>query len=220
MNAYKKRNFDLPPPDPSTTLNIFIFMMDDPPELSFSIGLFDIGNTNLCLISYFCTQCAVAQSRNFLDGSDFSFNCFCLPLTPYRQYFTLYNNTIFICKRKNRWLVRSAYGIGDLSEIGAFQDCLLSNFCCCCVTNQILQTTFIKGNPTHDGGAEYNHNLFIPNNNIEFGAYCYSLFCLPCSVGEILSKSIGMPFLMGCLCMNICNARNLVRYQVPPTANI
>jgi hypothetical protein len=36
---------------------------------------------------------------------------------------------------------------------------------------------------------------------------------MPCGIGTALSRSVGMPFWMGCCCANICAARNVIRYQ-------
>jgi hypothetical protein len=47
----------------------------------------------------------------------------------------------------------------------------------------------------------------------EFGLCIYSFVCMPCGVGTALSRSVGMPYWMGCCCVNICAARNIIRYQ-------
>jgi hypothetical protein len=77
----------------------------------------------------------------------------------------------------------------------------------------------IKQNPSSDGGLEFNINHFSTYNN----NWCDNIFelCLlqPCTVGRVVNHSIGMPFLLGCLCMNICFLRNIVRYhyRIKPT---
>ena len=50
----------------------------------FSIGLFEIGKIELCLLSFICCPVAAAYSRTLLDQSNLIYNCFCLPLIPYR----------------------------------------------------------------------------------------------------------------------------------------
>ena len=50
----------------------------------FSIGLFEVGELPACLYSYFCTVCAVADARTYLDESDCLFNCYCLNMTTVR----------------------------------------------------------------------------------------------------------------------------------------
>eukprot|EP01036_Dinobryon_divergens_P030878 gene30878-40188_t len=135
-------------------------------EQNFSIGLFELGDCKSCLFSWCCPPCALAASRTQLDDSGILFNYFCLPIIPYR------------------WMVRSAYGIGDLSSCAG--DCLLPIFCTCCVVNQLYQTTSRLGNPTTDGGKAFNTNDML---------------------------SVGMPWIMGCCCFNLFNARNVLRYQ-------
>ena len=107
-------------------------------------------------------------------------------------------------------MVRSAYGIGDPSSCAG--DCLLPCICPCCTVNQLYQTTSSLGNPTTDGGFVFNQNSMV-------GAKCncfsclYATFCLQCSLGTVLNKSVGMPWVMGCCCFNLFNARNVLRYQ-------
>ena len=107
-------------------------------------------------------------------------------------------------------MVRTAYDIGNPSDCA--MDCLLSTFCTCCVVNQLYQTTSIKGNPTTDGGAQFNTQSFT-TTPCNFVGCLYAFFCLSCSIGTILQDSVGMPFLLGCCCFNLFNARNVVRYQ-------
>ena len=107
-------------------------------------------------------------------------------------------------------MVRSSYGIGDMSS--CTEDLLLSWFCPCCVTNQLYQTTKQKGNPTVDGGRHFNVHPMLPAQ-CHCGSCMYASVCMPCSIGTILSDSVGMPFLLGCCCFNLFNARNIVRYQ-------
>ena len=159
----------------------------------FAIHMFDVGNYNDFFYSLFCPCCALAQSRNSLDGSSYIFNLFCLPLAPYR------------------WLVRSAYGIGDKNCW--IEDLMLSLCCPCFVINQIYQTTKVRGNPTSDGGLNFNiHHFTIENNN-----WCDNIFelcCLqPCTVGKAANHAIGIPYFLSCLCINICFLRNIVRYH-------
>ena len=107
-------------------------------------------------------------------------------------------------------MVRSSYNIGDTSS--CLEDAVLSLFCPCCVINQLLQTTAQKGNPTTDGGKRFNVNP-ISTAQYNCGACMYASFCMPCSIGSIMSESVGMPFLLGCLCLNLFNAKNIVRYH-------
>ena len=141
------------------------FLQDPIQTSQFKIGLFEIGDLNSCIYSFTCCRCAVAQSRLFLEDSSYIFNIFFTPLAPYR------------------WMVRSAYGIGNNDEW--LEDCVLSTFCSCCVINQIYQTTKAFGNPTMDGGRTMN----------------------------ALEKSIGLPCVLGCMFSNICFAHHAMRYQ-------
>lgn len=162
----------------------------------FTVGLFEIGDCNSCAYSWLCYWCAKAEARTYLDGSGCLFNLFCMHLAPLR------------------WLVRSAYGIGDVSDPCGWEDCICACFCPCCTVNQLYQTTVAKGNPTTDGGAAFNVNNFSPNSSAcDCCMCCYAFFCLPCSVGTIVNDSVGMPWFIGCCCMNIFSARNVLRYQ-------
>lgn len=107
-------------------------------------------------------------------------------------------------------MARTAYGIGDGNDF--MGDCVLSICCSCCVTNQLYQTTAARGNPTTDGGAQFNRNPMSPRG-CDCGMCLYTCFCMPCSVGTVLDMSVGMPFLLGCCCMNVFSARNIIRYH-------
>lgn len=108
------------------------------------------------------------------------------------------------------WLVRSSYGIqGD-----ACNDCWTAFFCPCCTANQLYQTTKKYGQGSVDGGLMYNTGTWMNTYGSGTLQDClYSFFCMPCSTGKILERSIGMPWYLGCLCTNTCAARNLIRYQ-------
>eukprot|EP01036_Dinobryon_divergens_P023947 gene23947-32346_t len=41
----------------------------------------------------------------------------------------------------------------------------------------------------------------------------YFFLCMQCSIGNILKKSVGMPWMLGCCCFNLFNAHNIFRYQ-------
>ena len=88
----------------------------------------------------------------------------------------------------------------------------MSAFCPCCVVNQLYQTTSQKGNPTTDGGKEFNTNNMLMGD-CNFGACMYACFCMPCSIGTFLQDSVGMPFLLGCCFFNLFNAKNVLRYH-------
>lgn len=157
-----------------------------------AIPFFGIGNASDCRYSYLCCPCALAQSRSNLDGSSFLFNLFCS------------------CALPNRWLIRTAYGI----EGRPFDD-LISAICFpCCSVNQLYQTSKRNGNPTSNGGRPYNTDVFRGDLRQNFLFNCLlSTFCTPCSRGWVLQQSIGMPFWMGCCCVDTYEARNIVRYQ-------
>lgn len=159
---------------------------------SFEIGLCEVGDPMSCIYSFLCTPCAMAQSRTALDSSGVCFNLFCLSLPAYR------------------WMARTAYGIGDGNDF--LGDCALSILLPCCVTNQLYQTTAAKGNPTINAGAQFNTNQMVPGG-CDCGMCMYTCFCMPCSVGTVLDMSVGMPFCLGCCCMNVFSARNVIRYH-------
>lgn len=115
-----------------------------------------------------------------------------------------YDYTIF------RWMIRTAYGIhGD-----APNDFFNALFCPCCSANQLYQTAKARGNPTSNGGNHLNVHQFQTKFGSGDAHSClYSCFCMPCAVGTMLEDSIGMPWYMGCCCVNVPTARNLIRYQ-------
>jgi hypothetical protein len=161
----------------------------------FEIGVFEVGSCKACLYSCFCTPCALGESRHVLDGADPFFTCFCLQPAALR------------------WMVRSAYNIGGKKDYK--EDCFLGTCCIPCVTNQIYQTTAVRGNPTHDGGMVHNTlqgPFELPKDRLPI-KLCYSFCCMPCSVATTMNDAMGMPYWLGFCCVNICAARNLVRYQ-------
>jgi len=124
------------------------------------------------------------------------------------------------------FLIRSAYGIGNTaspsfcSHDSCF-DCLITNFCYCCSVNQMYQTVKSRGPASPTAGFSSNQTPFNPVNKIFDGVSCfegcfnllYTVFC-PCfKVGNILENSVGMPWCMGCCCVPLFTARNIVRYQ-------
>lgn len=201
---------------------------------SFSIGLFEVGDVKSCLYSFLCTPCAMAESVKratiryicyfFLKHSGYTIYreislmvlVSVLIFSVYRLFHTgelvinSFSSLSLLISLHFRWMVRTAYDIGNPSD--CVMDCLLSTFCTCCVVNQLYQTTSIKGNPTTDGGAHFNTQKFTPTP-CNFVGCLYASFCLPCSLGTILQDSVGMPFFLGCCCFNLFNARNVVRYQ-------
>eukprot|EP01036_Dinobryon_divergens_P033024 gene33024-42723_t len=128
-----------------------------------------------------------------MDGSSCCFNFFCLPVIPYR------------------WIVRSAYGIGDTTSF--WEDCILCILCPCCSTNQLYQTTTTKGNPTTDGGSRFNTASFSSNARCTCFPCLYTCCCMCCVVGDTLQTAYGMPWLLGCCCVNPFFARNTIRYH-------
>lgn len=143
--------------------------------------------------SYLCMPCALGNAREKLDGSPCIFTC------------CLINPII------SRWLVRSAYQIPGSS----CDDCIYGLFCPCCVTNQVYQTTKRYRNPSNDGGKQFNTKRFefAPNTEPCCSNCLYTFFCYSCSIGSSLNRAMGMPFCLGCCCVNVCTARNLMRYQ-------
>jgi len=165
-----------------------------PPVSDFKIGLFEVGDLNSCLFSWCCTPCAGAMARSNLDGSEFCFNLHCmfLPAT--------------------RWVVRSAYGIGDKED--CTQDCCLSCLVPCCVVNQMYQTTSALGNPTPDGGRDFNVNRGIDAQSPMGCANClYACFCMQCAIATTAQRTIGMPWCLAFCCVGPFSTRNLVRYH-------
>lgn len=55
-----------------------------PASYDFGISLFEVGDVSMCLFSYCCFPCAIAQSRTNMDGSNFAMNCFSLGCVPAR----------------------------------------------------------------------------------------------------------------------------------------
>jgi len=110
------------------------------------------------------------------------------------------------------WLMRSAYGIPSDNE--CVDDCMIPTFCTCCAVNQMYQTVIIKGNPSTDGGSRFNLKAFSHESTQYSCKECmYAMCCCPCAIGTTLSNTVGMPFFMGCCCVSLCGARNIVRYQ-------
>lgn len=111
-------------------------------------------------------------------------------------------------------MMRSAYGIGKIDDCS--EDCAYSTCCSCCVANQLLQTTKMLGNPTSNGGVNYNttnfNNSFTQGDGALQRCLC-SFFCVPCMMGKIMEDSIGMPFWLGCFCVNPFAGRNIMRYH-------
>lgn len=161
--------------------------------LDFTIGLCSIGHCKSCCYACCCPHCALAESRSYLDGSDCCFNLVCLPLIPYR------------------WMVRSAYGIGDIDSYCG--DICLSACCTLCVINQLYQTTSTLGRPSETAGREYNvqDRALAPDGKCS--RCCEACFCMQCAVGSAMRNSMGMPYLLGCCCVNPCLAHNFLRYQ-------
>jgi hypothetical protein len=97
-------------------------------------------------------------------------------------------------------------------------DLLVPFFCPCCTLNQLYQTIQSRGSVVVDTGSEYHTRSWEPVNfNSEgvdvFGTFVYSYFCNPCSNGQAMQMSLGMPFVLGCCCVNSFTAHNLIRYQ-------
>lgn len=162
------------------------------PRPQFTISLFEIGDLADCCFSTFCFPCALSHSRTYLDGSSCLFNFFCLS------------------PQASRWMTRTAYGIqGD-----ATNDCLTATFCPCCNANQLYQTTKRNGPASSNGGSVFNSGTFLYSyGSGTFQDCLYSFFCMPCAIGTMLDRTMGMPWYLGCCCVNLCAARNLIRYQ-------
>lgn len=80
--------------------------------------------------------------------------------------------------------------------------------------NQLYQTTVAKGNPSRSGGLPFNTNVFPPiETNANFSRWLKAFCCMPCSQGDILYHAVGMPYFLGCCCMNLFTTRNIFRYQ-------
>jgi Cys-rich protein (TIGR01571 family) len=84
--------------------------------MNWEIGLCEIGDPSLCLLSFIAPPCGAAVARHYLDQSPILFNICCL-------------NPIAA-----RWLIRTAYNInGDDVD-----DMCVGVFCPCCSINQVL----------------------------------------------------------------------------------
>jgi len=159
------------------------------------IDLCEIGKCESCLYSWCCTACAISEARSKMDGSGCCFN------------FMALKNPVVI-----HWLMRSAYGIP--SDNFFVDDFLIPVCCTYCAVNQMYQTAMTKGNPSTDGGSRFNLKAFSHESTQYSCNECmYATCCCPCAIGTTLSNTVGMPFLMGCCCVGLCGARNLVRYQ-------
>mmetsp|Transcript_8709 Transcript_8709/g.8823 ORF Transcript_8709/g.8823 Transcript_8709/m.8823 type:complete len:246 (+) Transcript_8709:96-833(+) len=156
------------------------------------IGLFSIGECSSCLYSYLCCPLAFSEAKYTLDGSQFSFNYSCI-------------NCIV-----QRWLVRTAYGIDG----SGCRDMLTVCFCPCCSANQMYQTAWNKGNPVREySGFHNNSGTFQTSHGCTFSNCLYGSCCCCCAVGTGMERALGMPWWMGCLCLNPCAAHQLMRYQ-------
>lgn len=164
----------------------------------FEVGLFECGDWRSCLCAWACCPCALASARSHLDDSAYVFNLACLPvccsITPVR------------------WMIRTAYDIpGD-----GCSDLLKSVFCPCCVLNQLLQTSFARGNSTSVGGSHHNVRdfTFYFGTCAEECRHCiFGNLCCPCAQATSLKTALGMPYFFGCCCVTPCAARNIIRYQ-------
>ena len=107
-------------------------------------------------------------------------------------------------------MIRTAYGI----ESDPLDDIVYGLCCPCCVTNQLYQTTKRLGNTSRFGGREYNRDVFQASlmKDICYNC-CLATFCMPCAIGSTLESAIGMPFCIGCFCVNPFLARNIMRYH-------
>jgi Cys-rich protein (TIGR01571 family) len=86
--------------------------------MNWEIGLCEIGDPLLCLLSFIAAPCAAAAARHYADQSSIIFNICCV-------------NPI-----ATRWLLRTAYDIsGD-----AVDDMCIGTICFCCSINQVLKT--------------------------------------------------------------------------------
>lgn len=168
--------------------------MNDSNPGSFKIEICEVGECESCMFSYCCSCCAIAQARTYVDNSPPIYNFCCL------------NHVV------ERWLIRSAYNIpGD-----ACADCYTSVFCPCCVANQAYQTAKDRGVPVDNGGRYANVNQFtipIPPPTATVQNYMYSCCCMPCAIGDMMERAVGMPWYLGCCCTNVWAARNIMRYE-------
>ena len=160
------------------------------PVINWDIGLFDCGYFKESLYPCLCPFLSSAHSRSLFDGSPFIFNLFCVGTVP------------------TRYLIRTAYGIKG----SALDDTLKSIFCSCCSANQLYQTVKRKGKPDDYSTLKYNY-FEAHDNDGACGDYCKAIVCFQCYSASALEMSVGLPFLLGFLCMNPCSARNIVRYH-------
>ena len=161
-------------------------------EEDFTVGLFSIGVPQDCLLSWFCSPCALAIARQRLDNS---WICF---------------NLMFVNTFTTRFLVRSAYDIPG----SIYNDFAIS--CCCvpCVTNQIYQTVKAKGR------VEPNR-MFVRtaldadcNQNFTLDQFLASLCCFPCIAAMATTNAIkGIPLPVALCCMTPCTNANIIRYH-------
>ena len=170
-----------------------------------AIQLFECGAVDQCCYAWWCPQCAMAQARSNLDGTDCAFNyCYGGPCPV-------------------RWMIRTAYGIQGSAE----EDLCVVWCCACCAINQMLQTTNALGDPF---GAAPGVHLERPDIYLGHSGdlncqcddilnCCYSCWCFNCAVGSSLEESVGMPCWMGCCCTPFCFARNIqrVHYRIGGT---
>jgi hypothetical protein len=108
-----------------------------------------------------------------------------------------------------RWLIRNAYGIAG-SDV---EDCLVGCFLPCCSANQLLQTSQEYGYPPNSGSILNTDKFDNPIASGSILGCCASCVMYPCILGDTLNMAIGMPWWMGCICLNPCSARNIIRYQ-------
>ena len=82
-----------------------------------------------------------------------------------------------------------------------------------CVANQLYQETKARKNPTTDGGRHKNLNAPAPKPDGTPPMTIIKNAVLSCFViGESLNKAIGMPKLMGIICVPLFSGRQIIRY--------
>jgi len=84
------------------------------------------------------------------------------------------------------------------------------------VANQAYQTAKDRGMSVDNGGRYANVNQFnipIPPPTATVQNYAYSCCCMPCAVGDMMERALGMPWYLGCCCTNVWAARNIMRYE-------
>ena len=108
-------------------------------------------------------------------------------------------------------MIRTAYGLRG----SAADDACKALFFPCCSVNQLFQTSKQYGNPSKSGGREYNQQLFRGEPRKKDVAYncIISSLCNPCVTGSALDTAMGMPWCIGCACVNPFLARNIMRYH-------